>query len=82
MKIMKGKSLTGIGKHALKVVDQSLKNLTRRFKDKSSKTTCVCNKQLGDTKQKDVKYVTKVKHGWGVKIKGCQNVFEFEINLK
>ena len=44
MKIMKGKSLTGIGQHAVKVVDQSLKNLTRRFKDKNSKTTYVCNK--------------------------------------
>ena len=36
-----------------------------------------------ETKQKDAQYdVTKVKHGRGVKMKGCQNVFEFEIKLK
>ena len=79
---MKGKSFTGIGKRTIKA-DQLLIKLIRRFKDKSSKTTYVCNKQLRETKQKDAKYdVTKVKHEWGVKMKGCQNMFEFEIKLK
>ena len=43
------KKLTGKGKHIVKVRNHPHTKLAGRLKDKSSKITCIHNKQLRDT---------------------------------